>query len=269
VTDELYWAYCVSRADEPGPASLTGVDGTSEVERVEESGLAALVSRVPRSDFGAEPLRENLNDLAWLERVARAHEAVLDQALAAATIVPLRMCTIYESPDSVRQMLAREREALGTALELLAGREEWSVKVLVDPERVARAVEASSGDAGALEQELEGRGGGAAYMLRRRQEREVRERAGALVADMAQSVHAQVEELSLAAVTRPPQNRSLSRHEGRMVLNAAYLLDASRVDELRERVAELNATHSDLGARVELVGPWPPYNFVPGGAAVV
>jgi hypothetical protein len=32
---------------------------------------------------------------------------------------------------------------------------------------------------------------------------------------------------------------------------------------LRERVAELEAAHRSLGARLELRGPLPPYNFVP------
>jgi hypothetical protein len=107
-------------------------------------------------------------------------------------------------------------------------------------------------------------------MLRRREEREQREQADALAANVAELVHGRLGELSLAAVTRPPQNRSLSGHEGSMVLNAAYLVDAAQVDELRTRANDLNAAYADIGARIELTGPWPPYNFVPGasGAAV-
>lgn len=265
MSEELYWAYCVLRADEPSPPQLIGVDGSSEVERVGASDLAVLVSRVPRAEFGEGPLQENLNDIAWLERVARAHEAVQDQALQAATIVPLRMCTLFESADSVRQMLERERDSLATALEQLAGRQEWGAKVLIDPELAGRAVR-SQGGGDAVEDD----GSGAAYMLRRREEREQREQADALAANVAELVHGRLGELSLAAVTRPPQNRSLSGHEGSMVLNAAYLVDAAQVDELRARANDLNAAYADIGARIELTGPWPPYNFVPGasGAAV-
>ena len=55
-----------------------------------------------------------------------------------------------------------------------------------------------------------------------------------------------------------------------MVLNAAYLVERSRTDELRELVAELEDRHRGLGVTIELTGPWPPYNFVPsdGGAAL-
>ena len=153
MADELLWAYCVLRAGDPAPAGVPAVEPAAAVEAVEAEGLVALVSRVPDAQFSAEPLRENLNDLRWLERVARAHEAVLDQALAEASIVPLRLCTLYESPERVREML----------------------------------------------------------------------------------------------------------------LNAAYLVEAQRVADLRERAAELAERHAAVGARIELTGPWPPYNFVPDG----
>jgi hypothetical protein len=54
-----------------------------------------------------------------------------------------------------------------------------------------------------------------------------------------------------------------------MLLNAAYLVETTRVDELRDAAAELEARHAPLGARVQLTGPWPPYNFVPSEPLVV
>lgn len=262
---ELFWAYCVLSTGDPHPTGVPGVGGAAPVEQLGTGGLSALVSRVPRSEFGEGPLRENLNDLAWLERAARAHELVLDQALASATIVPLRLCTLYETEDSVREMLTREQDSLALALDFLAGREEWGVKVLIDPELLAEEARAASGDAAALEQDMETRGDGGAYMLRRRLERHVRELSGALAAQVAERVHTRLENWALDAVERQPQNRDLSKHEGEMVLNAAYLVTAERVGELRELVSTLEAEHSMFGARIELTGPWPPYNFVPGG----
>src|SRR5205807_5194729 len=99
------WAYCVLREGDDQAADLPGVDGRGELDRIDAAGLSAVVSRVPRSEFGPEPLRRNLNDLVWLERAARAHEAVLEAPLPQSPLVPLRMCTLYESEESVRRML--------------------------------------------------------------------------------------------------------------------------------------------------------------------
>ena len=263
---ELVWAYCVLRAGDAHPPAMRGVDDSEPVERVEAAGLAALVSRVPASEFGAEALRSNLNDLPWLERVARAHEAVLDQSLRMSTMVPLRLCTLFESEDSVRRMLEREHDAFADALDVLAGREEWGLKMLVDPDRLAREARASSEQADRFEQELAATTGGGEYMLRRRLERHVRELSDSLAREVAEQVHARVQDWAIDAVSLPPQNRELSGHEGEMLLNAAYLVEADRVQGLRELVDELEARYESLGARLELTGPWPPYNFVPDRA---
>lgn len=254
---DLVWAYCVLRDTDPVPPGVAGITD-SPVQRVAAEGLAALICRVPAAQFAAEPLTRNLNDLTWLERVARSHEAVLDAALAQGTIVPLRMCTLFEGDAGVREMLERQREALTDALAGLEGRLEWAVKVLVDKDRLMDA--ARPEDHGNSERAPSGDGG--AYLRRRRGERSAREAAGRLAAETAQQIHARLQDWAIDARTRPPQNRDLSGHEGEMVLNAAYLVERERTDELRQLVTELEEHHRQLGARIELTGPWPPYNFV-------
>ena len=86
---------------------LRGVDGAHPIEVVEQDGLAAITSAVELTDYGEEGLRRHLEDLAWVDRTARAHDAVLDRALATAAVVPLRLCTIFESEAHVRAMLER------------------------------------------------------------------------------------------------------------------------------------------------------------------
>jgi gas vesicle protein GvpL/GvpF len=263
------WAYCVVGADRPAPdPTLTGVAG-GPVTRVEAGALAALVSRVPLSEFAAEPLRANLNDLDWLERVARAHEEVLDAALAGSTIVPLRLCTIYQTEDGVREMLERESRAMLEVLARLEDHQEWAVKLFVDRAELEREARSRSPDASALEAELEASTGGGAYILRRRLEREIRAEADRLAGELAEDVHARLVAATSAAITLRAQNRELSGREGEMLLNGAYLVEAARVDRLTALVSELDEHHRALGARVELTGPWPPYNFVtPDGAAI-
>ena len=260
------WTYGVLAADAPLDASgLEGVDTTHPVQLVRDGDLAALASQVPLDEYGADPLRRNLNDLSWLERVARAHESVLETAVHATTCVPLRLCTIYESEERLREMLRREHAAFTHALRQLTGREEWAVKLLVDADALTKAARAQSDEVAGLEDDARGRSEGGAYMLRRRIDRHVRDRAATLATDTAEEVHARLESWAIDAVTRPPQNRELSGHEGEMLLNGAYLVEAERVDGLRELVAELERDYDALGARIELSGPWPPYNFVPGG----
>jgi Gas vesicle synthesis protein GvpL/GvpF len=264
---ELLWAYCVLRAGDRHPSDLAGVDPAAAVHAEDGGGLVALVSLVPKAEFGSDALRRNLNDLEWLERVARAHEAVLEETLELSTLVPLRMCTLYESGESVRRMLERERDDLVDALDALDGRSEWAVKVLADRDKLREAARARSDSAGVRQRQLAEHGKGGAYMLRRRFERELRAAAHSLAAEIAGQVHARLQDWAIDAITSRPQNRELSGHQGDMLLNGAYLVERERVGELQELVRELEDDHSELGIRIELSGPWPPYNFVSRGDA--
>ena len=264
---ELLWAYCVVAERDAAPVETQAVDAGHPLEWIAADGLAALVSRVPCAEFGPEPLRQNLNQLAWLERVARAHEGVLESVLDQATLVPLRLCTLYESEDGVRSMLRVQRTNLQTALKGLAGREEWAVTLLVDTRLLGEEVHATDPDAIALADELDGQSEAAAYMLRRRLERHVREGVDELAASLAAELRARLELEGIEFVMRPPQNRELSQHEGEMLLNAACLVDAASLERVRGVVADFGSERAGLGASVTITGPWPPYNFVIGGEA--
>jgi hypothetical protein len=254
---DALWAYCVARAGAEPEDGGAGVHPTAEVAWLREGELALLCSKVPLAEFGEEPLRRNLNDLAWLERVARAHEAAIERALERTTIVPLRLCTIFAHEDAARRMLAERAAELTPALDALDGRVEWSVKLLVDRERL----EASLREPGAQEEREPT--SGAAYMLVRREQRRLREAGDRRAAELAEDVHARLQDWADDARVRPAQNRELSGHEGDMVLNGAYLVERGKTAQLRQLVAGLQEQYGAVGARLELGGPFPPYNFVP------
>ena len=257
------WVYCVVTAGAELPVGDEGIEREGRLERIEHAGLAALVSPVPLTQYSGDALRESLNDLEWLERIARRHEAVLEKALAGSTIVPLRLCTIYEGRDGVVDALKSEHDSFSAALERLEAREEWGVKVILDRSVLETAVRASNQELGALEAQLEASSSGGAYMMGRRIDREVRELSDRRLQELVDDVHARLQDWAVDVTLNAPQNRDLSRHEGEMVLNGAYLVDAEKVDRFRELVRELDADYGELGASFELTGPWPPYNFIP------
>jgi hypothetical protein len=254
----VLWAFGVAGREAEIPEITSVVSDPRRVECLVHADLVLLAARVPRADFAEAALRRNLNDLAWLERVARAHEAVLAEALQHATVVPLRLSTIFESEPSATRMLEQHADRLRAVLAALDGRQEWSVKLLVHLDRLVEAIAADDASGAS-----DAPSPGAAYLLRRRAEREQRELAVRLGATMADDVHARLADWAIAAVLRPAQNRELSGHEGEMLLNGAYLIDAGKAPQLRELVEELRDRHAGVGARIQLAGPFPPYNFVP------
>lgn len=241
------WVYGVVGDQCPEPA-VDGVDG-APVRLVRAAGLAALASPVPLEHFGAEPLRQMLEDLDRVEALARAHQGVLDRALELDGVVPFRMCTIYDSEAHVREMLERERESLAGSLARLRGSAEWGVK--------AYAVKAPKPDPEPADEES-----GTAWLRRKRDDRASAEAAEQAAAERVAGIHERLAEQAAAATLSRPHDRRLSGHEGDMVLNAAYLVAHARADDFRAAVERLGRDHARAGLRLVLTGPWAPYHFV-------
>jgi hypothetical protein len=251
------YVYGVMRA--PGEAAvegIAGVDAEHPTRLIAHAGLAALVSDVSLAEFGEEPLLENLNDVGWLERTARAHERVLDEALARETVVPLRLCTIYHGEEQVREMLERERSALREALERLRGKTEWGVKVIAEPGVLEENIE----EPGTGEEEPAS--AGRAYIETRRREARSGEQAEELAAAWADAIHEALASVAAEALRNPLQAPDLAGYEGEMLLNGVYLVDDASEERFRAAVEDQAARWSRRRVAVELTGPWPPYNFV-------
>ena len=100
--------------------------------------------------------------------------------------------------------------------------------------------------------------------MRRREERRLRARPRPRAAELAEDVHAHLQERAVAARVLPAQNRELSGLEGEMVLNGAYLVERDRPAACASSSPRWRQRQRGLGARLELGGPFPPYSFVPG-----
>jgi hypothetical protein len=253
-----WWVYGVIPADDADRvrAGLAGVEPGSEVETVVVGELAGLASRVPLSEYDDERIREHLEDLRWVERTARAHEAVLEAALATATVVPLRLCTIYRDRSGVEGLLSADAEHLTEAVERLRGRSEWGLKVFADRARLADVARGRAGAAAGDGSEA------TEYLARKRRDRELRDEIQGLAEACADEAHARLAGAAAGARVNPLQRPEAHGHEGEMVLNGVYLVEAEAGDELAAVAADLRAEYGPLGFELELTGPWPAYNFV-------
>jgi hypothetical protein len=250
------YVYGVVTADaEPALEGAPSVEEGRPVELVAAPPVGVLVSRVSPALF-ADANGEPGSDLAWLEAPVRAHQEVLERALAAGPVIPMRFGTVVSDEDALVAYVAERREGFTAALSDLAGKREWGVKVLADEERLRERMRA---DAGA--DEPTARSEGAAYLARKRTERLVAERLEADAAATAEQIHAALaahaeRAARLTQTLAPPDERR------RVLLNGAYLVDAERDGDFGAAVDDLGRSHAEAGISVTLSGPWPPYSFV-------
>ena len=247
------WIYAI--ADEAAPVFTGGPIGVGggAARPLSAAGLMAIVGSVAQSEFGEAALRQNLEDLDWLERTARAHHEVIETVAKERLVVPMRLATVYSSDEAAAGMLRKRADDLRQALTRITGRSEWGVKGHVaKPDDGAAGRQPETGDPAS--------GPGAAYLRRRRAQLAARQDARQEAVVGAQGVHAELSRLSASARVYPPRSPEIAGSAGVMVLNAAYLVADEWAEEFGAAVTELAARHRAL--QLTLTGPWPAYSFV-------
>lgn len=255
MTDSIAYAYAVARDADLLAEAVSGVPGvTGAPVRLVRAGqgadLVAAVSPVPERDFAEQPLKRHLEDLDWLESVARAHHGVVEALAARTTVLPLRLATVYLDDDRVRAVLETHREAFSDRLSRLAAHIEWGVKLFVEPparDRAARPPEPADSQPGRAYLRLRG-----AQRRSREDAYRAAERAARLV-ETAAAAHA------VDRVRHRVQQGQLAGGPGDNVVNDAYLVPSEHAEEFRAEV--LRAAEGAPGIRVEVTGPWVPYSF--------
>jgi Gas vesicle synthesis protein GvpL/GvpF len=240
----------------PLPAgALVGVRGIGggAVRALVHDRLACVVSTVGLDDFGAEVLPHRLENLGWLERVAREHDDVVRDLATMTTTVPLRLATLCADDTSARDRLRDLQEETLRLLETLDDREEWGVKIFAESGDDPRDSSDEPALTGARAQ------GGAEYLRRRRAQLGARaDRAAKAVAD-AEAVFADLSSYAVQVRRHRPQDPQLSGVPAPMLLNAAFLVDRSAAGAFGRAVAAIAGARTP--GRVVITGPWPPYSF--------
>jgi Gas vesicle synthesis protein GvpL/GvpF len=230
------------------PSALAGVRAIrdSEVAVVECEGLQAVVCEVDLDEFGEEPLRSNLENLVWVEQMARAHHAAVCAVDAVGTTVPMRFATIYESDDRVAEQMRALRDGLTEALDRVEGAAEWSVKAYAALETPGRSDQPPAQS-------------GAAYLMRKREAVEARRARERDDEECLALLHQRLATLARASRRLQLQDPRLSGRQEPMRMNAAYLVAHEAADPFTVHASTALADRPDL--RVEVEGPWPPYSF--------
>jgi hypothetical protein len=254
------YVYCIARSERPpsvarAPRGLPGLGALRAVEVATSLWLVAADAPPDRYDEAA--IQQRLQDLEWVGACAAGHERVVEHVSRAATVLPLKLFTIFATDEravaGARELAPRIRRTLRR----IDGCVEWGVRVHVD-ERSARA---SARDRAA--RELPRRAQGASFLLMKKAEHDgVHETLRTARRD-ADRAFADIGESARESVRRPPLTREVA---ARVLLDAVFLVPSVHARRFQSAVHKAQTSLSKLGCEVTLTGPWPPYHFVEGGS---
>ncbi|MFE4055992.1 GvpL/GvpF family gas vesicle protein [Streptomyces sp. NPDC059096] len=234
--------------------ALPGIGVSFPVRPLPFGALTAVVQHVEAAHFSEDAWRARLSDERELERCARAHHDVVSAAALRGPTIPLPLATLYRSDARASQALRKDAERFRTVLRRIDGRVEWAVKVYAHtPPTPATAPMAEKGRDGSSPRD------GRAYLERKRGLQKRREQRHDEALHTAETVDSALRAVAVASRrlrTHAQEPREPARTQ---VLNAAYLVDEKRGEEVARTVLELRRS---TGADIEMSGPWVPYSFV-------
>ncbi|MDQ3070847.1 MAG: GvpL/GvpF family gas vesicle protein, partial [Acidobacteriota bacterium] len=137
--------YCLvqsSRTAVSAPAG--GLPGAGRPRAVPlEGGLTAIVATLPDHLYAPDVVNEKLRDMNWVSEAAIGHEGVLETIMkTGATVLPMKLLTLFSGDARMTSELARQRKALLAAATRVAGCEEYGLRVApIDASPAARAAD--------------------------------------------------------------------------------------------------------------------------------
>jgi hypothetical protein len=260
-----FYVYCIAEsvaaAQLPADSLPAAIEDDSKLEWVSVNALAALVSRVPRESYSEESLAEHLTDATWTAIRAMRHETVVEYVAKRTSVVPLRFGTIYLERHGIEQMLAERSRELEQIIEHLRGREEWGVNVWCDRAMLMSSITSVS----PVLRDLVERAGqappGQSYLMQKKIEALKVDETRAAVNRIVDQIEEKLKEQSDDARRLRILKVETTEH-GELKAKFAFLVKRSEFEEFRDAAERLAQENQAAGARLELTGPWPVYNFV-------
>lgn len=231
------------------------------LEAITSGGLIAIVRHVPLADYSVEGLRARAEDPAWIEAVARRHNAVIEAIHRRQTILPAQFGAVYPRAADVQSALEAARETLLERLKWLKDCDEWGVRLYGDSAALQRAAAEQDG-VQRLRDELSSASSGRAYFLQRKLADELANAAERLVEDLVGQAYDQfVRHAKTGQVNRQLAGERIVAEEKNVELvHATFLAPRESVNAFIEDIGVFTESHPDLWC--EYSGPWPPYSFV-------
>jgi hypothetical protein len=225
----------------------SGLPGLGKPRLIDAGGGLWLVAGdAPLPQYSEAALADGLRDLEWVSKCAIAHEAVVEYWLAAPATLPMKLFTMFESDERALAYIRTERRTLDRIIRRVAGKHEWGVRIrLVEPAPEQRARPAASGTG---------------YLAAKKHARDAAKRELARGHTRANAAFAALaKQASEAERHVPPAGASVP---SRLLLDAAFLVTATKRTKFQTLARRLTRELKSHGYRLELTGPWPPYNFI-------
>ena len=242
----------------PLASSLTGMDTANPVRFVTVRGMRAITSIVSIDEFGPDAMSKHSQDTGWLRDRIRIHARVLDAFKSSTTVVPLRFGSIYENEADVAAMIEARYSRLTETLDRLAGRMEWGIRAVRNLDRMRNRMLQTERT---IDESLASLSTGVAQFVRDEMSKTTVLEETSLIDTVTRHCLTRVDEALSRWADDGAEKSLVPSPTGDVVMNRAYLVEQTAVNDFRAELTRLGAEFESIGLTFEMTGPWPAFHF--------
>ena len=253
----------------PQQLDILGIDKKNKIYPVEGRDICVMVSKIDIDDFQnqVKKLVSALTKSAGAaqsgsEEILRAHEDVVDTLMQSTTVVPFKFGTILKDEKTASKMLQGDEEKFKKLLAKFTGRAEWGLKVYADNQEFIKHIVQIEPKFKNLEEQREKLSRGAAYLLGRKMEEELKDNVVARLAEVTEVIFQELGKDAYEAKLNKTLPQKLTGKKKEMILNTVYLVEREKVAHFCKQGKRLIQKYTSMGLDLEVSGPWPPYSFI-------
>jgi hypothetical protein len=252
----------------PKQLDILGIDQKNKVYPVIWRDICVIASEVDIDQFQNQ-VKNLLSELtktagavqSGAGEILQAHENVIDILMQDTTVVPLKFGTILKDEKAALKMLQDHEERFKSLLAKFTGRVEWVLKAYADKQALLKHIVQIGPKFTSPAEKQEKLSRGAAYILGRKMEEELKDEVVARFAQVSEEIFQELGKDASEAKLNDTLSQKVTGKKKEMILNAVYLVEREKVAQFCQQGKRFMEEYGFMGLDLEFSGSWPPYNF--------
>lgn len=259
MAQELIYIYCISQKK----PDLKDFSPDDNIYSIYYQDLYSIVSKVSEDEFGKEGLEKNFADIKWVESKVRKHMQAVIRIMETSTVIPFKFATVFETEDSLKRMLDKYSQQLKDKIVELNGKEEWSIKVYCDIEKLRENILKKDSGIKKIRKEIKinSSSPGKVYFLKKKEEELIKNAIQKKCGEYGEKSFQILKEYSSESQINNLLPKEATEGKKDMILNASFLVEKAKVSDFLKLADCLKTAYGDEGFDFAGTGSWPPYNF--------
>ena len=251
-----FYVYCIRpQLANAFPVKAKGVEFAKSIKVFPFKAIEAIVGKLDRKIDGAEIKNKLLTDPKWAEaNILRHHEAI-DRMFQKSAVIPMKFGIMYKTEKSLAGMLAKHYPKFKDLIFQLRDKKEWGVKAYFDRKKFIESLKKKNKEIQILEKRRSAAPEGMRWYIERKIDEIIAQESEEEIKKELRHLIGKLEKYSEKARL----NKALAKD---MILNAACLVKNNSLPSFSAFFHKLAKDTASNGIKLEITGPWPPYNFV-------